>query len=101
MGDRLEDCRADNLKRIGSVIRTKRKRAGISEKELAKELNVTKSTISRYENGEMEIPASVLPLICEICSFSMHDYAKAFDGEETQTELVNQCSLCSLRLVKK
>ncbi|MBQ8041442.1 MAG: hypothetical protein IJ274_16510 [Lachnospiraceae bacterium] len=35
---------------------------------------MTGATISRYEKGELEIPASSLPLISAFCRFKFSDY---------------------------
>lgn len=48
---------------LGKHISTYRKQHNDSQELLAKSLGVTKSTISRYEKGVIEIPASILPLI--------------------------------------
>lgn len=66
-------------KRYGAVIRCKRRKQNISQKELADKLGVTGTTVSRYETGALEIPASSLPLISEICKFKFSEYMEAFD----------------------
>lgn len=67
---------------IGKIIRIKRRRKNISQKELAEAIGVTKSSISRYEKALMEIPASVLPLICEKCEFPFSEFFKSTDVNE-------------------
>lgn len=62
----------------GNVIKKHRKKHNISQDQLAYFIGVNKSTISRYENGSMDIPASNLPLICKECSFSPSEYAIAW-----------------------
>lgn len=62
------------LKSIGRIIKTKRKKAGMSQTELADSLGVTKATICKYENGIIDMPPSVLPLISESCNFKLSDY---------------------------
>lgn len=39
--------------RIGDLIKKKRKDAGLTQDELAKRLNVTKSTLSKWESGRI------------------------------------------------
>lgn len=65
--------------RYGAVIRSKRRKQNISQKELADELGVTGATVSRYENGTQEIPASFLPLISEMCKFKFSEYMEGYD----------------------
>lgn len=43
-----------------------RKKVGFSQKELAKALNTTQSTISRMEKGEIEPSASMIPTISNV-----------------------------------
>lgn len=51
------------LSELGYTIRALRKQNGETLEELANELNITKSTLSKYENGFLEIPSSTLPVI--------------------------------------
>ncbi len=76
---RIDKKRENYRKRYGAVIRCKRKKQNISQKELADKLGVTGTTVSRYETGALEIPASSLPLISEICKFKFSEYMEAFD----------------------
>ena len=43
------------LEKIGARIRIKRESLGMTQQELADMVNVTRNTISRYENGETEV----------------------------------------------
>lgn len=56
-----------NLKSIGEQIRYYRKLKGLSQKELAKKLNVTWETVSRWENGRVS-PIHKLGQIADILS---------------------------------
>ena len=64
----------ETLRYIGTVIKAKRKKAGKTQEQLANELGVAKSTISKYEHGAIDIPLSVIPKISQICDFSLLDY---------------------------
>lgn len=70
----MHNNKQKTLKSIGTIIETKRKKAGLSQTELAKQIGVTKSTISKYEHGKIDMPASVLPAISESCNFKLSDY---------------------------
>ena len=76
------------LQSIGKVIRTKRKRAGMSQTELAVDLGVTKSTICKYENGSIDMPASVLPAISDSCNFKLSDYIDTTEKANKATNII-------------
>lgn len=65
---------AENRKHIGSVIKKNRKFHNIRQMALAEELGVTAATISRYESGEIDIPASSLEPISKKCKFNPKEY---------------------------
>ena len=50
---------------IGDNIRTARKKAGISQKDLAERLSVYQKDISRWENGERTPTLEVFTNICK------------------------------------
>ena len=50
----------DLKKYIGNQIKTFRKSAGFTQDELAKRLNTTKQTISRYEKGDRKANQDML-----------------------------------------
>lgn len=74
----LESVKKAYREQYGRIIRQKRKMKGINQKELAEKLNVTDATISRYEKGTLDIPASTLPIICDICDFDFSEYMEDF-----------------------
>lgn len=58
---------------IGDRIKRKRKEKGISADKLAEILNVSRSTIFRYENGDIEkVPASILMDIASALNTTSH-----------------------------
>lgn len=59
---------------IGNVIKKKRERKNMSQEELGEYLEVSKSTVSRMENGKLDMPATTLPLISSYCDFPITDY---------------------------
>lgn len=100
MENRYQQEKENYLKTFGEVIRVKRKRSGISGDELGCALGVSRSTISRYEQGSVEIPASALPEISRVCRFPMADYAVAFDEDLSRRvvdDLQTHESFCSLQ----
>ena len=77
--DKNEEKRKLYREQYGNIIRKKRRKRNITQKELAAEIGVTDATISRYEKGELEMPASILPVISEFCKFNFRDYMEGFD----------------------
>lgn len=88
--ERKRSLQESFLKHIGSVIASKRKLKNLSQGELGDFLDVSVSTISRYENGAMEIPVSSLPLICEKCDFHIREYLVGFESESLK-QLIRKC----------
>ena len=64
----------DLKKYIGNQIKTFRKSAGFTQDELAKRLNTTKQTISRYEKGERKANQDMLFKLCDIFDVSIDDF---------------------------
>ena len=59
------------LEKIGARIRIKRESLGMTQQELADMVNVTRNTISRYENGETEIGVITLNNIADALSVTV------------------------------
>lgn len=78
---------------FGEVIQRKRKRAGMTQEQLGNCLGVNKSTISRYENGSIDIPAAALPMSCEACDFKMTEYVDAANDIVTEQRLKQICAV--------
>lgn len=64
----------DLKKYIGNQIKTFRKSAGFTQDELAKRLNTTKQTISRYEKGDRKANQDMLFELCDIFDVSIDDF---------------------------
>ena len=64
----------DLKKYIGNQIKTFRKSAGLTQDELAKRLNTTKQTISRYEKGDRKANQDMLFELCDIFGVSIDDF---------------------------
>ena len=70
-------------KYIGTQIKTFRKSAGFTQDELAKRLNTTKQTISRYEKGDRKANQDMLFELCDIFGVSIDDFFPS-QNESTQ-----------------
>ena len=69
------------LEKIGARIRIKRESLGMTQQELADMVNVTRNTISRYENGEIEIGVIMLKNIADALSVTVLWLLFGFDYE--------------------
>ena len=58
---------APNRKIDGATLRDYRNRLGLTQDELARELEVTKATISEWENGRRELPGTVKFALEAVC----------------------------------
>ncbi len=70
------------IKHIGAVIKKQRTLKGIKQSAIAKQLNCTTASISRYESGKYDIQASTMADISTACGFSLIEYC-LFDDPET------------------
>ena len=55
----------DNLK-IGQYIQSQRKKAGLTQKELADKLNISFQAVSKWENGDTLPDTGILLDLCDI-----------------------------------
>lgn len=62
-----------DAKKTGKYISDSRKKQGLSQKELAKKLNVTDKAISKWERGLSFPDISMLIPISEILEISLYD----------------------------
>ena len=72
---------AFTLEKIGARIRSKRESLGMTQQELAEMVNVTRNTISRYENGETEVGVITLNNIADALSVTVLWLLFGFDYE--------------------
>lgn len=79
--------RKEFLIEIGYTIRKNRIKNRISQEDLSVYLGVDRSSISKYENGKMDMPVSNLPLISHYCKFSMAEFVKTQDSKRLMSAL--------------
>lgn len=79
----------DLKKYIGMQIKTFRKSAGFTQDELAKRLNTTKQTISRYEKGDRKANQDMLFELCDIFGVSIDDFFPS-QNESTKTSTTSK-----------
>ncbi len=72
------------MKDYGKALKILRKRAGLTQAQLAEKLNVTYQTVSKWENGINSPDISVMENICELLSVPVDEYLRlASDDTET------------------
>ena len=64
---------------FGRYIKEKRKEAGLSQKELAKQLFVSESAVSKWERGLSYPDMTLVTSLCEILHVSEHELLTASD----------------------
>ncbi len=83
----------DLKKYIGTQIKMFRKSAGFTQDELAKRLNTTKQTISRYEKGDRKANQDMLFELCDIFGVSIDDF---FPSQNESTQLPTSSQIQSI-----
>lgn len=76
----------DDKRPFGEYIRKKRLEAGLTQKELAGQLYVAESTISKWERGLSYPDISMVPDICRELAISEHEFFTACDDERARTQ---------------
>lgn len=71
---------------FGEYIRKKRLEAGLTQKELAGQLYVTESTVSKWERGLSYPDISMVTPICAALDISEHEFFTACDDENTRLQ---------------
>lgn len=69
-------------KKIGEQIREVRKKYNISMVQLAEDLEISQPRLSRIENGEQEIPISLIQKFCQRFNIPMGSFFKMIDNED-------------------
>ena len=85
--DAVKDCRKQFLEATGKVIAKNRKRKNITQEELGKVLDVSGTTIGRYEKGTIEIPASALPIASDVCEFPLREYLLEWENISVESTI--------------
>ena len=81
------------IENIGRVIKRQRRLKGYTQDNLSKDLGITEPTLSRYENGQIDIQASVMAHIAYVCGFDPALYAmpqKTEDEGKTLSDIFKE-----------
>lgn len=80
--ERVQTIRQKFLEETGHFIARKRKYIGLNQSDLGSYMDVTGTTVSRYETGEIDMPVSNLAVISSVCGFPMYEDATAWNNLE-------------------
>ena len=73
-------------KPFGEYIRKKRLEAGLTQRELAEQLFVTESTISKWERALSYPDVSMVTSICAALHITEHEFFTACDDDQAHTQ---------------
>ncbi len=73
-------------KSFGYYIRKKRLEAGLTQRELAEQLFVTESTVSKWERALSYPDVSMVMPICAALHITEHEFFTACDDDQTHTQ---------------
>ena len=73
-------------KSFGGYIRKKRLEAGLTQRELAEQLFVTESTVSKWERALSYPDVSMVMPICAALHITEHEFFTACDDDQTHTQ---------------
>lgn len=76
----------DDKKSFGAYLRKKRLEAGLTQKELAGQLFVTESTVSKWERGLSYPDVSMVPSICAALRITEHEFFTACDDDQAHLQ---------------
>ena len=74
-------------KSFGEYIRRKRLEAGLTQKELAEQLFVTESTVSKWERALSYPDVSMVTAICGALHITEHEFFTACDDDQAREAL--------------
>lgn len=77
---------ANERKSFGEYIRRKRLEAGLTQRELAGQLFVTESTISKWERGLSYPDVSMVTTICGALRITEHEFFTACDDDKVRAQ---------------
>lgn len=69
-----KDCHVE----FGNFIKNARNQQELSQSEVAKQLDITQSYLSRIENGERDIDLALAMKFCQVLSLDFQEFVKEF-----------------------
>ena len=100
---KLSDSQRDTLisgflTKLGERLALRRQKRNYSQNDLAECLDIDRTTISKYEHGETDMPVSKLPLFSTYCNFPMYEL---FPEDESKAILDSFAKAVSITVDRK
>jgi len=73
-------------KKVIYLLKELRKKSALRQVEMAKQLDVPQSFVSKYESGERNLDILELRQICQVMGISLQDFVKKLEEELNETK---------------
>ena len=77
---------------IGAYLKEQRERRGIKQETVTNELGISRSNVTKYEKGTVDIPASRIAELCQLYECRMAECGKRVDDEMGFADMAKQAS---------
>lgn len=77
---------------IGTYLRENRERKGIKQERVTSELGISRSNVTKYEKGVVDIPTSRIVELCQLYECRMAECGKRVDDEMGFADMAKQAS---------
>ena len=81
------------MKKINEIIRDFREDNDLSQTEVAKYLNIPRSTYGHYETGNSKVPIETIIQLCKLYNITPNDFL-GFSSELVDTDISKAHKLC-------
>lgn len=77
---------------IGAFLKEKREKVGLTQENVETDTKIKRYNIAKYEKGEVDIPTSKIPELCQLYQCRMADCGKRVDAEMDFADMVKDAS---------
>ena len=77
---------------IGSFFKRNRERCGLTQESVTLDLGISRSNITKYESGEIDMPTSKIPELCQLYQCKMSECGKVVDSEMEYTKIAKMAT---------
>lgn len=85
---------------IGSFLKEKRERIGYTQETVELETKIKRYNIAKYEKGEVDIPTSKIPELCQLYQCKMADCGKRVDDEMSFADVAKTATTSRMTAVQ-